>query len=315
MSITCRKQLSLLSIVLSVSCTGKPASQSSKTTAIIGENDLAPEQDPLLRSTIGQLKISDSICTAFVTGTNQITSAAHCLKDTQTKDLTALSFTSGAGVSAKIVKIETLDRKKDYLALTTDTSFPKVLELGSLQGNSLKLVGFDTGKGGLYAPSNCRLEERVAKSGVFSHSCDTLPGYSGAPLLQQGKVVGIHLGYQEKIDRNAAYEVAQLKDDSTDVALVGIVDECLFDCHIRNVINIPDAKQALNICGYAMQVPVVSYAACQIGVAVLPADCTVGTAATGGGACAANIGVVAAACAVSIDTVGQAAACCIKGGC
>ena len=111
MSINCRKQFSLLSLVLSVACTGKPASQNSKTTAIIGANDLAPEQDPVLRSAIGQLKIGESSCTAFVTGTNQITSAAHCLKDTQTKDLTALSFTSGAGVSAKIVKIETLDRK------------------------------------------------------------------------------------------------------------------------------------------------------------------------------------------------------------
>jgi len=90
MSINCRKRLSLLSIVLSVACTGKPANQNAKTTAIIGANDLAPEQDPVLRSTVGQLKISDSSCTSFVTGTNQITSAAHCLSDTQTKDLSAI---------------------------------------------------------------------------------------------------------------------------------------------------------------------------------------------------------------------------------
>jgi hypothetical protein len=53
------------------------------------------------------------------------------------------------------------------------------------------------------------------------------------PIIQNGKVVGIHLGYQEKVDRNVAFDLAKLWDEKVDVAAVGITDECLFDCHIR----------------------------------------------------------------------------------
>ena len=62
--------------------------------------------------------------------------------------------------------------------------------------------------------------------------------------MQYGKVVGIHLGYQGGVDRNVAFDVTRINDDSVDVATVGIKDECIFDCHIRNVIpNIPSPSE------------------------------------------------------------------------
>ena len=292
----------------------------SEEKAIIGTNDFIVEQDSSLRQLVGKLSLTDKSCTAFVTGTNEITTAAHCL---QTKDeVSKLQFTTGSGLTTSITNIIQLEPTMDGLILGTEVTFQSSLAMGSLQGNSLKIVGFDSGKNELLTNVDCRFENRIAGSGVFAHSCDTIPGMSRSPILQSGKVVGIHLGYVEKIDQNAAYEVALLGDETTNVATIGIFGER--GTHIRNrtslgnlggISEILDGRKKIVICGFEMQVPVVSYALCQVGAAVLPVNCTAAAAATGGGSCAANFAGVAATCVVSMATIGELAQCCIKGGC
>lgn len=74
-------------------------------------------------------------------------------------------------------------------------------------------------------------------------------------------------------------------------------------------------RKKLDVCGYQINLPVISYAMCQAGSALLPANCTAAAAASGGTSCAANFGAVAASCPVSVGTVANMAACCIYGSC
>gem|GEM_PF-3436531 len=212
-------------------CKSSSTAGSSGVKQVIGDNDLVPEQDQTLRATVGLLTLDKGVCTAFVTGKNEITTAAHCI--TEAKSLTdreyyrKLSFRTGTGVTTALSDVADVNAKQDRLVLTTVHSFDKVLNVGKAVGTRLKVVGYDStpGKQDLYTNEGCKLEKRIPRSGVFTHSCDTIPGMSGAPMLEGNLVVGIHLGYQQAIDRNAAFDFDQINDTSTDVSIVGIANE------------------------------------------------------------------------------------------
>ena len=224
---------------LAIACSSHSAkAPGSEEKSIIGSNEFVVEQDSTLRQLVGRLSLADKSCTAFVTGTSEITTAAHCL---QIKDeISSLKFTSASGITTSITKIVELEPTKDRLILGTEESFQNSLAKGLIQGNSLKLVGYDSVKNDLFTTVGCQFEKRISGSGSFSHSCDTIPGMSGSPILQNGRVVGIHLGYMEKIERNAAYEVALAGEKMTDVSVLGVTNEWghvkVNIPHIRNVI-------------------------------------------------------------------------------
>ena len=52
---------------------------------------------------------------------------------------------------------------------------------------------------------NKKCQATLDKKDLFlTHDCDSVPGASGSPILQDGKVVGIHQGYSQKLGKNTA---------------------------------------------------------------------------------------------------------------
>ena len=234
-----RKGEILISLALALmgGC-GRKTEGKSHTEAILGDlGHLTLNNDTHIRRTVGALVTSDGVqCSGFVTGTNEITTAAHCRgKDADGAKIDA-TFTTGDGDSVHISTVKQIETKKDYLVLTADHDFSDRLEYGPVSDDGISIVGYDFTLKNLQSQSGCKVDRKIDTAGVFLHSCDSAPGFSGGPVMQNGHVVGIHLGYQAKVDRNAALDIAKINDDRIDVATVGITDECLFDCHIRNVI-------------------------------------------------------------------------------
>jgi len=58
----------------------------------------------------------------------------------------------------------------------------------------LTLPGYDPESDKYLVHKNCKATEIIGESGIIKHECDTLPGASGSPILQNGKVVGVHIG-------------------------------------------------------------------------------------------------------------------------
>jgi len=306
--------------VLAFSGCSQKQDQSSKAKAILGESSrLLPTDNPTLRSTVGYLLTSDgSRCTAFVTGEKEITTAAHCRGKNADAGKIDATFTRLDGKNIHLSKVTRLETKKDYLVLESDESFSSKLEVSLLSGQNVSIVGYDFDKGNLYTQENCTVDRRLDSAGVFLHSCDSLSGFSGGPILQNGKVVGLHIGYQEKVDRNVAFDFAKLWDDSVDVAEVGVKDECLFDCHIRmpkppslsdifgGLTNSIKGNIAADVANQAQEggwtrtsCPVVG-----AGAILLPAATYIAPACAASGFITAGIGVPACVGAVSGSIVG-----------
>ena len=237
----CSKVSSLILTLAVHAC--HSANGASPAKGILGPtSQLQATSDKHLQDTVGYLTTADgSKCTAFITGASEITTAAHCRGKSSDGGQINAKFQTVDGSSYTVTSVKTIDTKKDYLVLVVDASFTDTLALGSIGNGTISIVGYDFDKKALYSQDGCQAEQHIDGAGVFTHSCDSIPGFSGGAILQQGKVVGIHLGYQASLDRNAAFETAKLTDDSVDVSTIGIKDECLFDCHIRNVIPTPSA--------------------------------------------------------------------------
>ena len=228
----------LLSGISAVACESESrhVNSDSETKEIIEGDDRKTEQDGRLRSLIGELQLPSSVCTAFVSGPQEITTALHCIPNDESfpsaESFKNIVFVTASGASTQIAAAKVVNPKKDYLVLTTTTAFSDYLEQGEAKTQNIKLIGYDrTQSQSELFSSDCRIEQRIAGAGAFSHSCDTISGMSGSPMLEGNIVVGLHLGYQEKIDRNAALDLSQLADDPTDVRVLGISNE--FGVHFR----------------------------------------------------------------------------------
>ena len=68
---------SIVMVTLSIACL--PVNKKSESKAIIGEDNRQEVQDKQLKATIGGLVSVDTNCTAFVTGADEVTTAAHCV--------------------------------------------------------------------------------------------------------------------------------------------------------------------------------------------------------------------------------------------
>lgn len=154
-----------------------------------------------------------------------------------------MEFSTPAGKKSRISVIVEFEPRTDILKLRTTEKFDKLLGQGKIEGGSLKLVGYDQSKGELFTNENCKLEKKIGTTGGLAHSCDTIPGMSGSPILQNRKVVAIHLGYLEKLDRNAGFELSRASDKSATVEGLGVKNEWGVhvrppEVHVRNVVPV-----------------------------------------------------------------------------
>ena len=122
---------------------------------------------------------------------NEVTTAAHCVDTTNLKKYVYMDTNLKA---YKVLAVKTEKVKKDYISLKVAHTFRKRLDMAKLDPKKkLTLVGFDFNK--LLAHSDCSLTEIYSKLPIFLDVCDAVSGMSGSAILQDNKIVGMHLGY------------------------------------------------------------------------------------------------------------------------
>jgi hypothetical protein len=92
---------------------------------------------------------------------------------------------------------------------------------------------------------SCRFDQDYDAAGVFSYDCETKGHYSGAPLLENGKVIGIHLGFKPKIDRRVAFDLKNLQNEKSDILEVEYLKE---GCHMRTSIGVGHTRAHVRGC-------------------------------------------------------------------
>ena len=94
----------------------------------------------------------------------------------------------------------------------------------------LKIVSYDQDSASVVVSPGCTKDQNIDVAGVFLHNCTTKGHSSGSPVLEDNKVVGIHLGYNKKLDRKIAYDFQYLQQKNTDILEIAIQKE---SCHSR----------------------------------------------------------------------------------
>jgi hypothetical protein len=216
-----------------LACTG-PDGSPNFVKAIIGEDNRQPTADSALARLIGQLKVGETTCTAFASASNEITTAGHCVSLDDNFQPSAATFKAADGTSYDLTELILLDAKKDIAVFKVQQQFPTYLRQSPLLGGSLSLAAIDPNTGILTSDRTCNYEKTIGSAGAIVHSCDTVPGESGAPLMQDGNVVGVHVGYKESLDRNVAFDLRRLNDETVDMLSLDLRKEgCHSRAHVR----------------------------------------------------------------------------------
>jgi V8-like Glu-specific endopeptidase len=204
---------SLLALLIVTAC-GAPQSQ-SKQSAIIGTNDLVQESDPKALAAQGTLQVPNRTCNAFLIQSKQIAVAGHCADDPYA--FVGFKFRNMNGKEARVIGIDFLDSNKDLVFFRLDTAYSDYYDFAGKEvdvNQPIHIRAFDFESKSLTG-TDCSVVGLLPNKAGFKHSCDSLPKYSGAPLLQDGKVVGVHLGHVPAESVNLAVAVNTLFDDSS----------------------------------------------------------------------------------------------------
>jgi hypothetical protein len=170
----------------------------SESKAIIGQDDLNTNIDAALLKKIGKIQSKKGHCTFFVSGKNEIATAKHCVMGYRAQDLLF-------EVNGQKIDVPELSYKNDgidFVKLKTLQDMPEIFEFSVLEeGQPASIVGF-TGR--FEQHTNCRLSSMKESKAYFLHECDTRSGMSGAPIIQNGRVIAMHLGHAREANKNFA---------------------------------------------------------------------------------------------------------------
>ena len=211
--------------------------------AVIKDSDKeAPKSSPEVigryDDVVGHLNAGEHLCTIYASGPNMVTTAYHCLDksgDGDIFDVEEITLELASGRSLEVVAIDSLLPKKDLARLEVAEKFVDYYETANVDPEkSMSLVSYDQDKEQLVVQNDCKLDTKIEVAGVFTYSCESAGHYSGSPLMQSGKVVGLHLGYKPKIDRRVAMDFGLLDNNATDILEVEFAQEgCHSRAHIR----------------------------------------------------------------------------------
>ena len=201
-------------ILISISCAPEEQpSQGSGLSAILGRDNRtvvdSSDSMNMIVGGVGQEKMP--FCTAFKIETNEYVTARHCVVDEKGDTLDSLTFITP--VEGKAYPIQEFTRFNEK----ADLAFFKVegynngakLELANATTMSTELSVYSVVsdesshyKVQLMTDRNCKFLRQDLTTGLMIHQCDTLHGSSGSPILDGGKVVGVHLGAMNQVDQN-----------------------------------------------------------------------------------------------------------------
>ncbi len=155
-------------------------------------------------------------CTTFAIDSHRIVTAAHCVDPAQ--DATIYRYRFG-GVLRRVAALIELDVKSDVAILATEDAVAAPFALASADGLSaaaakFEIPAFDLPSLKMRTARHGKVERdpSAAGAGLLVHDLDTLPGASGAPILVDGRVVGVHLGALGGGGRNLGVELQRRGD-------------------------------------------------------------------------------------------------------
>lgn len=200
-------------IIVSIFC-GCGRDENSELSIIVDNDDRTEiyEHDDKIGSFV-----SESVCTAFAVSSRTIITAEHCFNKnvggqylTKNNSYYVVKVTS-QHFSADVVELELNKNLKSYFEVTSHNKnlFSRIYSI-----SDEKLL---TNESNWY--SSIYIEGLGDIEGVFMHKLDTVPGSSGSPIVQNGKVTGIHLG--SIYDTNLNYGVELLKLDEIESFKLG----------------------------------------------------------------------------------------------
>lgn len=139
---------------------------------------------------VGSFQLGAKRCTAFISGKDELTTAAHCYGG---ESLDKVNFVRGA-TSINPISIKQIFAKADVIKFTIETENEYLETIAFYPNQSVSLISNDPTGQGLTVDKNCSFAEQQPVVNAIIHKCDTEKRSSGSPILQGGKVVGVHIG-------------------------------------------------------------------------------------------------------------------------
>ena len=205
----------------------------SGQNAIIGNSDFVVVEDEKKRSKHGFLDTGERRCNAFLSGAREVTAALHCIGDDPLA-FVGFQYEAEGGLVTGVVDVLFLDDKKDMVTYAVEKSFDSYYEFASsldLEAK-IKVVGIDHSIDKVVETA-CDIKDLLLPQAAIEYTCDTKSRFSGSPIVQGGKVVGVHIGYNPEKNVNYGLNIGQLLDDKADIATLE-VDARLEWPHVRS---------------------------------------------------------------------------------
>lgn len=206
-----RHPLVWVSLLVTPACGKQGPSEVSQQKAIIDQDSLTPVTDP------DQLPSGASIqaigrmtggCTAFHVGEGLVATAGHCLprpaanmEETPCHAYSIQWAQSRTESRCLRYKAYRYDDEADYALIQVDPAPPAAIEVMGDRREQLAqtqaiVVGFPKDRE-LSQSGHCNARwSPNTEASKFFHSCDTLPGNSGSPVIDTAtaQVIGVHDG-------------------------------------------------------------------------------------------------------------------------
>ena len=195
-----------------------------------------------LGMSVGRLDVlSDrgiSTCTAFIVSDRHIITNHHCTDLSYLTGATridAIQFVAGYTKTG----VEEITRKYTVIPSPVETSKEldyavmevmgdpskqygklKLASLTPQDGDPFWIIGHPKGEGQRISREKCRASSPAVSAGKLRHTCDTLPGNSGSPVIDAGlqQVVALHHMGSKKDSVNYAIPMSEILKNSTVLA-------------------------------------------------------------------------------------------------
>ena len=156
----------------------------------------APAAAQRLMKQVGVVQNASRHCSAITVKNAVIRTALHCVSDLGSVPAANLEFVSGLGEHLKVTAILATDEGHDevLLKLASESGSDSNPVAAPNLTQPVRLLARDSSTGVLSFSSECRILSLNLLEGTFIHDCSSAPGSSGGALVQNGMVVGSHLG-------------------------------------------------------------------------------------------------------------------------
>jgi hypothetical protein len=189
--------LCLNMIALSCGPARDSESGASETKQIIGTDDRTATTN--YSEFIGIiLRDGKPICNGWIGARHQVITSAHCQKGNGE----TLEFVTSHGARVNLAgytKPRINSEVIQYVAHIGETFLPIAGTHDFKPSAPAKIYSYDLSSNTLV---NSAPQGTSEENGLLRYELDTLPGASGSPIIQDGRVVGVHLGYDPACKKN-----------------------------------------------------------------------------------------------------------------